>query len=471
MPKYETDDTTNDEVYVIQMDGSMNWGVDKEGNQRYAKKENGDEYYPANGEFACDHSGSPQYARTRDGKVIFPLDAERNESYLKDDGETHVIYMGDVLLDRYAKTKNGEEIYPIQVINPTLFKEIILNEKYAKTALQEAKYPLDEYGNEYTFEIPADIAEKAKDYFPLGYPITNDCWVIIPEVNGKKSFLTNCFPKCKLPTLQNLLENLGNYCKVYEYFRSFSFPPYRINETFSRKPVTCVATFQGLKGVFAHKLDGTFGLVYSFPEYIKEKWEGGIHKIHKGISLGDGIVFSAEKLSNGTVVLLDVYQVRGFPTVQWNREIVLINFLQHLSLPEGYETQTYCHRVEDLPMTRYETDGYIIHNTKTDKIVKVKHTHSLDVVYMDVFFWLPGKEKPGSYRRFKALEKGLQNGHVYEVPVKNGNVLRERKDRFIGNTWKQIENILEKQSWQGPTIHEVVKVIKTTKRKCKSKAT
>ncbi|GFR05378.1 uncharacterized protein TNCT_240081 [Trichonephila clavata] len=86
-------------------------------------------------------------------------------------------------------------------------------------------------------------------------------------------------------------------------------------------------------------------------------------------------------------------------------------------------------------------------------------------------FWLPGKEKPGLYRRFKALEEGLQNGQGYEVSVKNGNVLRERKDRFIGNTWKQIENILEKQSWQGPTIHEVVKVIKTAKRKCKSKVT
>ncbi|GFR32841.1 hypothetical protein TNCT_443231 [Trichonephila clavata] len=185
-PEYETDDTTNDEIYVFQMDGSINWGVDKEGNQRYAKKENGDEYYPANGEFACDPSGSPQYARTSDGEVIFPLDAEGNESYLKDDGESHVIYMGNVLLDRYAKTKNWEENYPIQVINPTSFKEVILNEKYAKTALQEAKYPLDEYGNEYTLEIPADIAGKEKYYFPLGYPITNDCWVIIPEVNGKK---------------------------------------------------------------------------------------------------------------------------------------------------------------------------------------------------------------------------------------------------------------------------------------------
>ncbi|GFX88947.1 hypothetical protein TNCV_2478301 [Trichonephila clavipes] len=62
MPKYETDDTTKDEVYVMKTDGLINWGVDKKGNQRYAKKENGDEYYPPNGELACDPSGSPQYA-------------------------------------------------------------------------------------------------------------------------------------------------------------------------------------------------------------------------------------------------------------------------------------------------------------------------------------------------------------------------------------------------------------------------
>ncbi|GFR07207.1 uncharacterized protein TNCT_396321 [Trichonephila clavata] len=204
-PKYETDDTTNDEIYVLQMGGSINWGVDKEGNQRYAKKDNGDEYNPANGEFACDSSGSPQYARTSDGEVIFPLDAEGNESYLKDDGESHVIYMGNVLLDRYAKTKNGEEIYPIQLINPTRFKEVILNEKYAKTALQEAKYPLDEYGNEYTLEIPADIAGKEKDYFPLGYPFTNDCWVIIPEVDGKKISSDQLFPKVQTTNITGIL--------------------------------------------------------------------------------------------------------------------------------------------------------------------------------------------------------------------------------------------------------------------------
>ncbi|GFU74756.1 uncharacterized protein TNCV_2431461 [Trichonephila clavipes] len=184
-PVYEKDNTTNDEVYVIKNDGFINWGMDREGNQRYAKKQNGDEYYPTSGEFACDYSGLPQYARTSTGEVIFPSDAHNNESYIKDDsiGGSDVIYMEDVLLDRYAKKNNGEEIYPIEITNqtPRRYKEVILNEMYATTDMQEAKYPLDEYGNEYTLEIPFEIAGKEKDYFPQGYPITNDNCVIVPD--------------------------------------------------------------------------------------------------------------------------------------------------------------------------------------------------------------------------------------------------------------------------------------------------
>ncbi|GFQ67305.1 uncharacterized protein TNCT_214371 [Trichonephila clavata] len=216
MPKYEKDDTTHDEVYVIKMDLSINWGVDKNGNQRYAKKENGDEYYPINGEFIYDPSGSPQYARTREGNIIFPLDVERNESYLMDDGGSDVIYMGDVLLDRYAKTRSGEEIYPIQITHQIArrYKEVLLNEKYATTHLQEVKYPLDEYGNEYTLDIPIQIAGKEKDYFPRGYPITNDNWVIVPEVEGKEFISDQLLPKVQAtniigasnpPPLNNLL--------------------------------------------------------------------------------------------------------------------------------------------------------------------------------------------------------------------------------------------------------------------------
>ncbi|GFW11833.1 uncharacterized protein TNCV_4100441 [Trichonephila clavipes] len=188
-PKYETDQNTNDQVYFIKAERSINWGMDKKGNQRYAKRKNGDEYYPANREVAYHHSGSPQYARTSDGNVLFPLDVELNNSYIKDNtnGDSHVIYIGDDLLDRYAKTKNGEEIYPIEITNQTTrrYKEVILNGKYAKTKLQDEKYPLDEYGNEYTLEIPIQVPGKEKDYFPRGYPITNDNWVIVPEIDGK----------------------------------------------------------------------------------------------------------------------------------------------------------------------------------------------------------------------------------------------------------------------------------------------
>ncbi|GFX57388.1 uncharacterized protein TNCV_3138071 [Trichonephila clavipes] len=213
--RYATDKDGN-AFYPTNHNGKEIVYVDKKGNQRYAKKENGDEYYPPNGELACDPSGSPQYARTSDGKVIFPLDAERNESYLKDDatGGSHVIYMGDVLLNRYAKTSNGEEIYPIQVTNqsPRRYKEVILNEKYAKTNLQEAKYPLDEYGNEYTLEISIQIAGKEKDYFPQGYPITNDNWIIVPEVKGFKLISDQLLPKMQA---NNFINKLYRENKTY----------------------------------------------------------------------------------------------------------------------------------------------------------------------------------------------------------------------------------------------------------------
>ncbi|GFQ75758.1 uncharacterized protein TNCT_211531 [Trichonephila clavata] len=217
MPKYEKDDTTHDEVYVIKMDLSINWGVDKNGNQRYAKKENGDEYYPINGEFIYDPSGSPQYARTREGNIIFPLDVERNESYLMDDGGSDVIYMGDVLLDRYAKTRSGEEIYPIQITHQIArrYKEVLLNEKYATTHLQEVKYPLDEYGNEYTLDIPIQIAGKEKDYFPRGYPITNDNWVIVPEVEGKEFISDQLLPKVQATNIIGKLYREGKHYRDY----------------------------------------------------------------------------------------------------------------------------------------------------------------------------------------------------------------------------------------------------------------
>ncbi|GFU74757.1 uncharacterized protein TNCV_2431471 [Trichonephila clavipes] len=239
-PKYEKDNHTNDQVYFTKKDGSINWGVDKHGNQRYAKRKNGDEYYPETGEFARNHSGSPQYARTRYGKVIFPLDVEFNESYIKDDtnGDSHVIYIGDDLLHRYAKTKNGEEIYPIEITNQATrrYKEIILNGKYAKTNVQEAKYPLDEYGNEYTLEIPIHIAGKEKDYFPRGYPITNDNWVIVPEVDGKEFISDQLLPKVQINNIIGKLYREGKNYRDYVTNRKSTRLSRAARQTYSTLP-------------------------------------------------------------------------------------------------------------------------------------------------------------------------------------------------------------------------------------------
>ncbi|GFR03479.1 uncharacterized protein TNCT_191631, partial [Trichonephila clavata] len=170
-PEYEIDYTTRDEYYFIKKDESINWGEDINGNQRYAKKANGDEYYPPNGELAYDHSGSPQYARTEDG--------QSTRSY----------------------------------------KEVILNGEYARTNLQEVKYKLDEYGNEYTLELPP--AGKVKDsfpegyYFPLGYPITNDNWVIVPEVDGKEYISDLLWPKVQSNNIIGKLYRDGKNFRDY----------------------------------------------------------------------------------------------------------------------------------------------------------------------------------------------------------------------------------------------------------------
>ncbi|GFT26042.1 uncharacterized protein NPIL_17091 [Nephila pilipes] len=198
-PSYEVDVTTNDEMYFLTKDGKISWGVDAGGNQRYAKKENGDEYYPPNGEIAYLKIGLPQYAHRTDGEAIFPIDAEGNEYYLVNDtdGGSNVIHAAGVLLHRYAQTRFKEDIYPIQVTDQVSgsFKEIILHNKYAKTLSKHPKYPLDEYGNEYILEIPPQTAMDEKKYFPMGYPITNDNWVIVPLVDGKEYISDQISPK------------------------------------------------------------------------------------------------------------------------------------------------------------------------------------------------------------------------------------------------------------------------------------
>ncbi|GFT03110.1 uncharacterized protein NPIL_305161 [Nephila pilipes] len=48
---------------------------------------------------------------------------------------------------------------------------------------------MHEFDNEYTLEIPPIVAVDEKKYFPIGYPITNDKWVIVPELDGEEYIL------------------------------------------------------------------------------------------------------------------------------------------------------------------------------------------------------------------------------------------------------------------------------------------
>lgn len=288
--------------------------------------------------------------------------------------------------------------------------------------------------------------------------------------------------------LNELLENyVCRYWNIFKQFRQFSVPPYTMRENVLRKPVTYYQSSSGdhpLKKnpllekecLVAHKWDGIFGIVYSYKDYIKEKWEDGIQHCRKGVTLGDGLVFAAEKLEEqGTIVLLDVYEVYGFPTASESRQSILTEFLPRLSLPDGFLVQQYRTTLDALPSPedtffrrQIKKDGFIRHDVRNDTIFKIKTTHSVDVVYLDGYFWLPssqqqtgGGEGVIGKRRFPIASNDpyrqtLVNGHIYEVCIETGRVLRERPDRFTGNTWRQIENIFKDgREWKGPPIEDV----------------
>lgn len=243
-----------------------------------------------------------------------------------------------------------------------------------------------------------------------------------------------------------LLSSLNRYRKIYNLLKEYPAPAYKLNENLTRKSVTCIEAIpKGEQYLYAHKLDGVFGLVYSYTDKIKEKWEGYECVVRKNETLGNGLVFAAERLENGDVYLLDVYHVRGHDTAKWCRREILTHFLTHLNLLKGYFTQTYASNQVSLNSdTPFKTDGLIIHDVIQDVIFKYKTSHSIDLVYYQGYFHLPNG-------RIKCLNRGLEDGSVYEISTQDGHVMRQRKDRFKGNTSAQLENVF-KNGWYGPPI-------------------
>lgn len=179
----------NDEYYL-----RVN-GEDVVLNSKYAKDSSKNEIYPKDA-LENDKPIESTYALIANGTPIFPKTKDGNEFYVKDsDGASVIELINGNLLPRYAKTKDNDEIYPIKLNFFEIPREIILNNAYAKLSNNQVFYPLDEFGNEYILEVLQTSSLDEKKVFPNSYPITNDNFVIVPNIQYKPYFLKTMIPK------------------------------------------------------------------------------------------------------------------------------------------------------------------------------------------------------------------------------------------------------------------------------------
>ncbi|GBN65609.1 hypothetical protein AVEN_112040-1, partial [Araneus ventricosus] len=180
--------------------------------KRYAKDASDNEFYPK------DARGNPKYIESTyaidsGGKPIFPETKDGDQFYLIGGDGSSIIEWADHSLNEYAKKKSGDEIYPTRYFEILeSYKEVIVDFKYAKLSNNQPYYPLDEFGNEYTLNIyrNSQIAEPLS--YPNGYPITNDNFIIVPNVDKKPYFLKHTNPKVEK---ENILGKI--YSVIYGY--------------------------------------------------------------------------------------------------------------------------------------------------------------------------------------------------------------------------------------------------------------
>lgn len=238
-----------------------------------------------------------------------------------------------------------------------------------------------------------------------------------------------CLKRKKIPSPMPNPRVLKKFRRIFKLFLNKTPTPYVMKQCI-RKPVyhTDVKLSNCLIAV---KYDGIFGHVYSYENCIYEKWEGNTNNLLKDASIGNGIVFGAERMSDGTVILLDVYQVRGVPV--YHTESVLLEFIPQLkNLPPNYKIQTYYKNLKDVPTNVENSDGIIFHNLN-DTIYKYKPRKTMDLLHYGGYFILKNNLK------VKAKEP-LLDGKVYECDL-HYNVIKQRTDRFTGNTVKQLTEL------------------------------
>lgn len=238
-----------------------------------------------------------------------------------------------------------------------------------------------------------------------------------------------CVRKKKLKNLPIDTTVLQNFKHLFPFFHAGMSMPY-ILKTPTRKRVYHTDNVPK-NSLIAVKHDGKFGFIYSYRNFIYEEWEGNDNFCLENTSLGDGIVFGAEKMPNGTVYLLDVYQVRGVPAL--HSESILLNYLSSLKLPNHYKIQTYYKNLEGVPKESAECDGLIYHSVN-DIVYKVKPVKTVDLLYENGYFKTRDKSIQTNQR--------LVNGRVYECDL-NLQVIKERPDRFMSNTTEQLAEIMK----------------------------
>lgn len=274
------------------------------------------------------------------------------------------------------------------------------------------QYPLT---IEHRYQI--DLSKKSKIY---GYVKNGTQFGLVFELEVKCS-------REKIKKLPIDLKKLKKYRNILHVFKKGYILPYELGRCERKRVYHTLKPIQNAYAAIKH--DGIFGLVYSYDNYIYEMWEGNEFKLIKNKTLGNGFVFAAEKLNDNEIILLDVYQVRGYKVL--HLESVFFDFLPNLALPPHYKVQTYFKDYKKLE-TSDKSDGIIFH-TKRDKIFKFKPIKTIDLLYENGYFLVNDLKIPTSER--------LINGVVYECNS-NFKVIKERPDRFISNTLKQINEVV-----------------------------
>lgn len=192
----------NNKEVLYQYQNQPFFGTDVSGNEIYPVDENDNQYYPIYNSvlmIAKNSDGKYQYALSHLQKIIYPRDQLNNEHYLED----FVGNKNECALEKqsdYFERYITSDEYPIKENAKGQITEILINNKLLN------KYPLDSNKNEFTTESGCILEN-------LGYPITNDNFIILPNVNNKP---------ITLPNDQYLLKHV-KYLLYRPFFNTYDF--------------------------------------------------------------------------------------------------------------------------------------------------------------------------------------------------------------------------------------------------------